>query len=312
MAYASQAGRARTSATNPQAHAICDRCGFRYNFVDLTWQYEWRGAALLNIKILVCRRCLDTPQENVRSIIVPADPQPIVNARVQDFDGAANDFISTLQGGSIDAVTGLPVPSQNVIAARDGSAMVRQSIGAPTGRQVVGQAPLVAGLAWAQTLTPLSLSADGSKTVSITFAQPPAALVTGSQVGVMGSASRLADGIFTVTRITATLFRYTAGTPIAAGSLLLAATVVRTAHIGVPRNAGAVPVVAEVYATNPPPIGPPPTGGQYLLTDSGVQITTDAGVQIETSSVVPAGQNITTDSGVQIQTDSGANIQTSS
>ena len=40
MGYASQAGRARTDASNPQAHAICDRCGFRYNHVDLRWQFE--------------------------------------------------------------------------------------------------------------------------------------------------------------------------------------------------------------------------------------------------------------------------------
>lgn len=85
MGYASQAGRARTNPTNPQAHAICDRCGFRYNWVGLKWQYDWRGASLQNLKILVCETCYDAPQEQLRAIVVPADPVPIVNARVQDF-----------------------------------------------------------------------------------------------------------------------------------------------------------------------------------------------------------------------------------
>ena len=85
MGYASQAGRARTSSSNPQAHAICDRCGFRYNWVDLKWQYDWRGASMQNLRLLVCDDCYDVPQEQLRAIVVPADPTPIVNARVQDF-----------------------------------------------------------------------------------------------------------------------------------------------------------------------------------------------------------------------------------
>ncbi|NBS24640.1 MAG: hypothetical protein EBS78_11870, partial [Altererythrobacter sp.] len=92
MSYASQSGRAKTSATNPQAHAICDRCGFRYNHAELKWQYDWRGAMIQNIKILVCDTCYDTPQEQLRSIVVPADPTPIINARVQDFETAETNY----------------------------------------------------------------------------------------------------------------------------------------------------------------------------------------------------------------------------
>ena len=66
MAYASVSGRARTSTSNPEAHAICDRCGFRYNWVDLRWQYDWRGAMLQNLKILVCKSCKDEPQQQQR------------------------------------------------------------------------------------------------------------------------------------------------------------------------------------------------------------------------------------------------------
>lgn len=85
MGYASKAGRARTSAFRPQAHAICDRCGFRYNHVDLRWQYDWSGTSLRNLRILVCRRCQDKPQQQLRAIIVPADPVPIQNPRTEPF-----------------------------------------------------------------------------------------------------------------------------------------------------------------------------------------------------------------------------------
>lgn len=85
MGYASRSGRARTSASSPRAHAICDRCGARYNHNALQWQFEWRGSALKNIRLLVCSRCLDIPQENIRAIVIPADPLPIVQPRTEPF-----------------------------------------------------------------------------------------------------------------------------------------------------------------------------------------------------------------------------------
>jgi len=78
-------GRASVSTTNPRAFGICDRCGFLYNHHELQWQFDYRGAALMNIRILVCESCLDVPQNQLRNIIIPADPTPIMNARVQDY-----------------------------------------------------------------------------------------------------------------------------------------------------------------------------------------------------------------------------------
>ena len=56
--------------------------------VDLEWQYEWNGIKLYNERILVCKtgnRCLDRPQEQFRTIILPPDPPPLLNARVPNF-----------------------------------------------------------------------------------------------------------------------------------------------------------------------------------------------------------------------------------
>ena len=53
---------------------------------DLVWQYAWSGTHLYNIQVLVCRdRCYDLPNEQLRTIILPPDPPPILNARVPNF-----------------------------------------------------------------------------------------------------------------------------------------------------------------------------------------------------------------------------------
>ena len=101
-------GRARVSARNPRAFAICDRCGFLYNHVNLQWQYDWAGASLINRRILVCDPCLDTPQQQLRAIVVPADPVPILNPRVQDYVTAETNYRYT-QGNTVDPITGIPV-----------------------------------------------------------------------------------------------------------------------------------------------------------------------------------------------------------
>ena len=77
---------ARVDPTNPEAFAQCDRCGFWRNRTDLVWQVDWAGTHLYNKQILVCTdRCFDTPQEQLRTIILPPDPPPVVNARVPNF-----------------------------------------------------------------------------------------------------------------------------------------------------------------------------------------------------------------------------------
>lgn len=79
-------GRAKVSVTRPQAFAVCDRCGFLYNHVDLQWQYDWRGPNLANLRKLVCESCLDKPQENgQRTFILPPDPVAIRNARPEFY-----------------------------------------------------------------------------------------------------------------------------------------------------------------------------------------------------------------------------------
>ena len=134
MAYASQAGRARTNPRSPEAHAICDRCGFRYNHVNLRWQYDWRGAALQNIRLLVCNTCYDEPQQQLRAIVVPADPMPINQPRLQDFATAETNTRATSGQNTVDPITGIPVVNGDTRITQNDKVRVTQQTGeAPLG-----------------------------------------------------------------------------------------------------------------------------------------------------------------------------------
>lgn len=95
MGYASLNGRARTDVNNPIAQACCDRCGFWYSHNMLNWQYEYRGRTLQNIRILVCEICTDKPNEQLKPRIIPPDPVPIANARVEPFAYDSEDHRGT-------------------------------------------------------------------------------------------------------------------------------------------------------------------------------------------------------------------------
>lgn len=45
----------------------------------------WAGTRLFNTNLLVCDRCLDKPNEQIRTIILPPDPVAIQDARLEPF-----------------------------------------------------------------------------------------------------------------------------------------------------------------------------------------------------------------------------------
>jgi hypothetical protein len=133
MAYASQSGRARTNPSNPQAHAICDRCAFRFNHVDLRWQFDWAGASLVNKRILVCKSCYDEPNPQMRAIVVPADPVPIQNPRVEPYMWDAVDRRQLSGFNTTDPTTGIPVQRGDIRVTEDDDTRVPQQTGEPPG-----------------------------------------------------------------------------------------------------------------------------------------------------------------------------------
>lgn len=89
-------GRARVSATNPRSHGICQRCGFTYLRQDLVPQFVWAGDKLQDINLYVCKRtCLDIPQQQLRSIIIPPDPVPVYKPFPEVYEIVVPNFMAT-------------------------------------------------------------------------------------------------------------------------------------------------------------------------------------------------------------------------
>jgi hypothetical protein len=55
------------------------------NHADMAWQYEWSGFKLVNKQILVHPDELDIPNRQLGSVIIPADPPGIFNARPEQY-----------------------------------------------------------------------------------------------------------------------------------------------------------------------------------------------------------------------------------
>lgn len=91
-------GRAHVDPSSPRAFGCCDRCGFLYNFRDLTEQMQWAGSLKVSQNILVCDTCLDEASPFLRTLVLPADPPPIIDARVEPYALDEDDFRVTQDG----------------------------------------------------------------------------------------------------------------------------------------------------------------------------------------------------------------------
>lgn len=77
--------QAEVNPSDPRAWSSCDRCGFVVSHYKLSWQHEWQGTRLTNLHILVCDSCLDLPNRQLGTVILPPDPMPIMNARPEQY-----------------------------------------------------------------------------------------------------------------------------------------------------------------------------------------------------------------------------------
>jgi hypothetical protein len=84
-----------------------------------------------NIRLLVCTPCYDTPQAQLRAIVVPADPTPINQPRIQDFVTAASNTRVTSGQDTVNQQTGIPVPGGNTRITQNNNTRVTQQTGEP-------------------------------------------------------------------------------------------------------------------------------------------------------------------------------------
>lgn len=249
MAYASRQGRAVPAKG---AAATCDRCGQIWNFVDLAWQNDWRGPIIQNLRILVCPPCYDIPQEQLRAIVLPADPVPVINARPYDFVAAESDFRS-VGPPTIDPLTGIPVPSQVLRVTEDCQNRTTIPYGKPTGLDQNAIMPWAGTVQYGRPLPVLSVSSVGCL-VTMTFSSVHG-LQPNQQISVLGLTG--GNGFYSVQVPTATSVQFQTKDPV--NPQLTAGVRVVTANVGLPLNYTDFPVPygsTNAVPTETPP-GPP-------------------------------------------------------
>lgn len=113
---------ADTNPDWPQGWGTCDRCGFQVNLVRLRWDRQFAGMQLINLRFLVCEYCVDVPQQQLRTLILPADPPGLQNARVEPYVIDETDW-RTVSDGSIretqDGSLRVTQPSQTEAVTED-------------------------------------------------------------------------------------------------------------------------------------------------------------------------------------------------
>lgn len=87
----------------------------------------------MNIRLLVCNTCYDAPQEQLRAIVVPADPVPIEQPRLQDFVTASQDTRVTSGQNTVNYPTGIPVVNGDNRITQNDDIRVTQQTGEPPG-----------------------------------------------------------------------------------------------------------------------------------------------------------------------------------
>lgn len=242
MGYASRSGRAYANSQSPMAYGVCDRCGIWYFRKNLRNQYDWRGASLLPLNIYVCNDCYDVPNPQQRAIVVPADPVPIVQPRVEAFFQDETNFQTISGGGTTDPVTGIPIPGTTTLDTEDGQQLTTQVIGEPVGLEQGAVMPLYGQTHYGVALPILSVGANGTDQITVTCSSAHG-LAPNGQISVEGLSDVRANGFYSVTVTTATAFTYQTAEVVPAGQLLTSTTNMITALVGLPLGSTQIPQV---------------------------------------------------------------------
>ena len=231
MAYRPH-GHAFVNANAPSAWGRCDRCGFIYNHKALRFQFDFRGPQLQNLRFLVCEKCTDKPQPQLKPILTTQDPVPVLNARPDSYDLYNSSNLSQ-SGYTTNTATGISVPTDVDLTTEDGQNLTIQPIGKPANLDPNALMPLINQTVYDVLLPVVSITANGTPIITVTTSTSNG-LITGSQISVTGTSNNNAMGTFSVTVVSATVFTYQANSAIPSGGLLQSNTRIVTASVGIP------------------------------------------------------------------------------
>jgi len=164
--------------------------------------------------------------------MVSQDPIPIMNARPDSYDYYNTSNLAE-PGFTINTATGIPVPNNVDLITEDGQTLTAQPIGKPADLDPNALMPLINQTQYDILLPVLSITADGSTTVTVTTSAANN-LSTGSQISVTGTTNNNAMGMYSVTVLSAVSFTYQANSAIPSGGLLGPNTRIVTASVGIP------------------------------------------------------------------------------
>lgn len=159
-------GRAKISIRRPMGMAECDVCSLWWNLVDLSRQRQWAGNSLIDTGYLVCRECLDVPQDQYRSPILPPDPRPLINPRP-----SPNVTPIVYIGGPLATTPDNQGFTQYTLGASFAAS------GLPPALTQAGVLASLAAISGVPTPDPTTLASyvvpmQGNRTVSLVFANP--------------------------------------------------------------------------------------------------------------------------------------------
>jgi hypothetical protein len=219
-----------------------------HNRVDLRFQFDWRGAQLQNLYLLVCNRCYDEPQEQLRAITLPADPVPIYYPVVENFSDDEVDYRAVATAPVTDPISGLPIPPSNLRVTQDCQNRITLPYGSPTGLDANGIMPLALnnGVPTAYDVLLPVLSVFGSNCTIYVTCSKPHALQPNAQIAVTGLGGG-GNGFFSVGVQTATVFTYPTTEPVT--PQLTPTTRMVTAQVGLPLESTTFPLTYGGVAT---------------------------------------------------------------
>lgn len=85
MSWRPHPKRAAVDPSNPRAWGTCDRSGFIGQHHKLVTDYHWSGTQLIPSRFLMHPEFTDNPNEQFRTIKLPPDPDPVINARPESY-----------------------------------------------------------------------------------------------------------------------------------------------------------------------------------------------------------------------------------
>jgi hypothetical protein len=95
----------------------------------LQWQWDFQGARLQNLRLLVCDSCNDKPFQQNRTIILPPDPMPIMNPRPELYTSDDNPITEINWDPLALTVAALPLGRNGNIGNMTGGAGVDAPFG---------------------------------------------------------------------------------------------------------------------------------------------------------------------------------------